>query len=265
MYLKKASAIARILGLMSVVIGVSLAAPSLAQQSQNQKQQPAPKKPVQAQPVAPAAAAPAAAPPAATLVQVKPEPSQANWIKICGEDQQNKKKICYTTRDFVSDQNQPVLAVAVYDVQGEPQKIVRFLLPLGFILAPGVRFTVDTGAPQSGKFAVCFPNGCFAEVSVKDDVIASLKKGNTIAVSVQNQFGREVAFQVPLTDFGKAFDGPPVDPAVLAAEQKRLQDQMQKQAEEMRKKMGGQAPAAGTAPAAPAPVPGAATPAPKTP
>jgi len=57
---------------------------------------------------------------------------------------------------------------------------------------------------------------------------------------------------------GKAFDGPPVDPAVLAAEQKRLQEQMQKQAEEMRQKMGGQAPA-------PASSAGAVTTPPKTP
>jgi len=68
-------------------------------------------------------------------------------------------------------------------------------------------------------------------------------------VSVQNQFGREVVFQVPLLTFGKVFDGPPIDPAVLAAEQKKMQDEMQRQAEEMRKKMGqqGQAPAQGQA------------------
>lgn len=252
----KASSFLRISVKGLLCFAVIAAAPAFAQQQQKQQNQQ--KKPAAAQPAAPAAAP--AAPPAATVVQVKPEPSQANWIKICGEDQQSKKKICYTTRDFVSDQNQPVLAVAVYDVQGDPQKVVRFLLPLGFILAPGVRFAVDTGAAQPGKFAVCFPNGCFAEVGVKDDIIASMKKGATMAVSVQNQFGREVAFQVPLADFGKAFDGPPVDPAVLAAEQKRLQEQMQKQAEEMRKKMGGQAPAAGAAGATTAPAA-----APKTP
>ena len=121
------------------------------------------KKPTLAPTPAPAAA-PAPAPAPAAIVQVQPEPTQSDWIKICGEDQAAKKKICYTTRDFVSDQNQPVLAVAVYDIQGEPQKVVRFLLPLGFILAPGVRFAVDQGTPQPGKYAVCFPNGCFAEV-----------------------------------------------------------------------------------------------------
>ena len=210
------------------------------------------KKPTPAPTPAPAAA-PAPAPAPAAIVQVQPEPTQSDWIKICGEDQAAKKKICYTTRDFVSDQNQPVLAVAVYDIQGEPQKVVRFLLPLGFILAPGVRFAVDQGTPQPGKYAVCFPNGCFAEVPVKDDIITALKKGIALSISVQNQFAKEVVFQVPLSTFGKVFDGPPIDPAVLQAQQQKLQEQMQKQAEEMRKKMDaqGQAPG-GTAPAQPA-------------
>ena len=214
------------------------------------------KKPTPAPTPAPAVPAPQAAPAPVALVQVQPEPTQADWVKICGEDQTTKKKICYTTRDFVSDQNQPVLAVAVYDIQGDSNRVVRFLLPLGFILAPGVRFTVDQGVAQAGKYAVCFPNGCFAEVPVKDDVIAALKKGTSISISVQNQFAREVVFQVPLSTFGKVFDGPAVDPAVLAEQQKKLQEQMQKQAEEMRKKMDTQgqaaAPAAPAAPAVPA-------------
>jgi invasion protein IalB len=201
------------------------------------------KKPAPAPaPAATPAPAPTNAP--AAVVQVQAEPTQPDWIKICGEDQAAKKTICYTTRDFVSDQNQPVLAVAVYDIQGEPQEVVRFLLPLGFILAPGVRFSVDQGTPQPGKYAVCFPNGCFAEVPVKDDIIAALKKGTSLSISVQNQFAKEVIFQVPLATFGKIFDGPAIDPAVLQAQQQKLQEQMQKQAEEMRKKMDaqGQAP-----------------------
>ena len=232
------------LALSLLVLGM---APDAFAQSQ-------PKKPQAAQPAQPAQPAPAAqpAPQGPAVVQVQPEPTQADWIKICGEDQAAKKKVCYTTRDFVSDQNQPVLAVAVYDVQGEPQKTVRFLLPLGFMLAPGVRFNIDQGPSQPGKYAICFPNGCFAEVPVKDDVIAAFKKGQAIMVSVQNQFGREVVFQVPLLTFGKVFDGPPIDPAVLAAEQKKMQDEMQRQAEEMRKKMGQQAPAQGQQPQAPA-------------
>jgi len=231
-----------------LVAGLALTVMAGTVSAQTKKTTPAPAP----APVAPAQPA-APAPQPAAVVVVQPEPTQADWIKICGEDQTTKKKICYTTRDFVSDQNQPVLAVAVYDIQGDPQKVVRFLLPLGFILAPGVRFSVDQGPTQPGKYAVCFPNGCFAEVPVKDDIVAALKKGAAISISVQNQFAREVVFQVPLSTFGKVFDGPAIDPAVLAEQQKKLQEQMQKQAEEMRKKMDAQgqsgAPAAPAAPA----------------
>jgi hypothetical protein len=89
---------------------------------------------------------------------------------------------------------------------------------------------------------------------VKDDFIAALKKGNNLNVSVQNQAGREVTFAVPAAGFGKAFDGPPIDPKVLEEQQKKLQEELEKRSEELRKQLGasgGAAPAPG-APAAPA-------------
>ena len=226
---------------------------------------PAAKRPAAQQPATPAPAAPQA--PAGQqqgqqaqstgplVVQVKAEPSQAEWTKVCGKDPANNAEICYTTRDFVSDQGQPVLAAAVYDVKGpQTQKIVRFLMPLGLLLKPGVRFAVDQGSPVPGSYTVCFPNGCFAEsLGLKDDVVAAMKKGTHINVSVQNQVGREVTFAVPLAGFGKAFDGAPIDPKVLEEQQKRLQEELEKRSEELRKRLeasGGPAGGAAPAPAA---------------
>lgn len=204
---------------------------------------------------APGAGAASAGP---AIVQVKPEPSQTDWTKVCGKDPANNVEICYTTRDFVSDQGQPVLAVAVYDAKGpQPQRIVRFLMPLGLMLQPGIRFAVDQGQPNPGRYAVCFPNGCFAEApGLKDDFINSMKKGTTINVSVQNQVAREVTFAVPLAGFGKAFDGPAIDPKELEARQKHLQEELEKRSDELRKRLESGAGATGTpatasAPAAP--------------
>ena len=137
----------------------------------------------------------------------------------------------------MSDQGQPVLAVAVYDIKGDPNRMVRFLMPLGLLLQPGVRYAVDQGKADTGRFAICLPNGCFAEGTINDAGVAAMKKAGAINISVQNQFAREVTFQVPLAGFGKAFDGAPIDPAVLEQQQKQLQEQMQKQADEMRKKL----------------------------
>ena len=191
-----------------------------------------------------------------TIVQVKSEPSQPEWTKVVGKDTSNNAEICYTTRDFVSDQGQPVLAVAVYDVKSQqPQRIVRFLMPLGLLLQPGVRFAVDQGQATPGRYAICFPNGCFAESPVTPDFINSLKKGTNLNVSVQNQAGREVTFAVPAAGFGKAFDGPAIDPKVLEEQQRKLQAELEKRSDELRKRLessaGGAAPAPGAAPAAP--------------
>src|SRR5919112_929965 len=243
---------------LATALALLVSAPVLAQTA------PAPK------PAAPAArpAAPAQQPaPGAqpqqnagpTVVTVKAEPSQPEWTKVCGKDQNTNTEICYTTRDFVSDQGQPVLALAVYDVKGQqPQKVVRFVMPLGLLLQPGLRFTVDQGQAVAGRYVMCLPNGCFAEAAVKDDFIASLKKGANLNVSVQNQMGRELTFAVPAAGFAKSFDGPPIDPKVLEEQQKRLQEELQKKSEEMRKQMlttGAGAPAA--APGAPAAAPSA--------
>ena len=43
--------------------------------------------------------------------------------------------------------------------------------------------------------------------------------------------------QLPLTDFAKAFDGPPTDPKVFEEQQKKLNEELQKRAEDVRKRL----------------------------
>jgi len=215
-------------------------------------------------PAAPAPAAAPAAQPAAPAgqpqgpIKVELIPTQTDWTKVCGHDQNANKDICYTTRDFSAQADKPpVLAVAIYEVKGEDMHIVRLLMPVGLMLRPGFRFAVDKGAAYEGAFEICFPNGCFAESRVKGSTIADMKKGTELTIAVRNQVNNEVNFGVPLTGFGKAFDGPPVDPKVLAEQQKKLQEELQKRAEEERKRQeaargAGTAPAGGAAPPAPA-------------
>lgn len=245
---------------LSTAIGLAPLA-ALAQQAQPRPAAPRAGQPAPAQQPAQAPAGQAGTGP--TVVQVKPEPSQTTWTKVCGKDQTANKEICYTTRDFVSDQGQPVLAVAIYDVKGDANKIVRFLMPLGLLLQPGIRFGVDAAQPTPGRYAICFPNGCFAEAQVKDDFINAMKKGTTLSVSVQNQGAREVSFAIPLTDFAKGFDGAAIDPKVLEEQQKQLQDELAKRQEELRQRLGAGGAAAPGAPGVPgvpgvAPAPGAA-------
>lgn len=221
----------------------------------------APAKPTQAQP-APAAPAPAGGeqaqqgqPGQQGPMKLDLQPSQPDWTKVCGKDQNANKEICYTTRDFGTQADQPpVLALAVYDVKGDDTKVVRLLVPVGLMLRPGFRFSVDKGPLMEGGYEICFPNGCFGEAKVKTATINSMKKGTTLSVIVKNQVNAEVNFNIPLANFGKAYDGPAIDPKVLEEQQKKLQEELQKRADEERKKLeSSQAGAATGGAAAPTP------------
>ena len=174
--------------------------------------------------------------------------TQKEWTKVCGKDQTANKEVCYTTRDFSAEPGKPpVLALAVYDIKGEDTKIVRMLMPIGLMLRPGFRFAVDEGPTTDGSFEICFPNGCFAEAKIRTAAIDTMKNGSTLNVSVRNQANAEVVFGVPLEGFGKAFDGPAIDPAVLKKQQEQLQAGLQKQAEEERKRLEAQKGSGGAA------------------
>lgn len=187
---------------------------------------------------APAAPAPAAAAPVTGPVKLDLQPMQSPWTKICGKDQANNKEVCYTTRDFgQAPDKPPTLAVAIYQMQGEENRIARFLLPVALMIKPGFRLIIDKGEPIAGEFAICFPNGCFAETRLNGATVATLKKAQTATVQVRNQGNVEVNFTLPMKDFAAAFDGPPVDPKVLEQQNQELQKQLEEKARLQREQL----------------------------
>jgi hypothetical protein len=105
------------------------------------------------------------------------------------------------------------------------------------LLKPGFRLVIDKGEPIDGKFAICFPNGCFAEAELNGATLGALKKAQTASVIVRNQANIEVTFNLPMKDFGTAFDGPAVDPKVLAQQNQELQKQLEERARLQRQKL----------------------------
>jgi invasion protein IalB len=183
------------------------------------------------------------------------------WTKICGKDPATGKDVCYTTRDFGQATDQPpTLAIAVYQMANQEKRIARFLLPVALMLKPGFRMIIDKGEPIDGKFAICFPNGCFAEAELNTATINALKKSQTVSVQVHNQADQIVSFNLPMKDFETAFEGAAIDPKVLEQQNQELQKQLEEKARAAREQLEKQSGAA--APAAPAPAPAATTPTP---
>jgi invasion protein IalB len=228
------------------LLAVALAAvgPALAQQPKPAKpaaQKPAPAKPATAAPAAPAPQA-AAAPP-----QLMYSP----WIKVCGKGPEtNNKQVCVLTKDGRLENGMPVAVVQLFEPEGEP-KVLRVTVPLGMQLQHGTRMIIDQGQPAQEPYKICFPVGCMSDYPVTDATIAAMKKGKQIVLQAINMQGTPISLPLPLNDFAKAYDGPPTDPKVVEEQQRKLQEELQKKAEEARKKLEAQQPAAPAAPAAP--------------
>jgi invasion protein IalB len=195
----------------------------------------APARPAQGQkPAAPAAQPAQQAAPQADQPQLIYSP----WTKFCLKGQEaNAKQVCFTGKDARLESGMPVVAAVLIEPDGDPKKVLRVTLPLGMQITHGTRIIVDQGQPAQGPYVICFTNGCMADYEVTADLIGRLKKGQQLAVQAINSNGQPVSLNLPLSDFAKAYDGPPTDPKVFEEQQKKLQDELQRRANDARQKL----------------------------
>jgi invasion protein IalB len=223
--------------------------PVLAQQAPPQR--PAPKAAPKAAPKPAQQPAPAPAP-AAPQPQAQgemPPLIYSPWAKFCNKaPDPNAKQVCFTGRDARTETGVPVVAAALIEPEGEPKKILRITLPSPLQLQYGSRIIVDQNQPVTGPFFTCFANGCMADYEGTPDLITKMKKGQQMVVQAININGTQISFPLPLSDFAKANEGAPSDPKKYEEDQAKLQAELQKRAEEQRKKLEAQGQSAPAAP-----------------
>ena len=267
------------LAALTTAVALVVAVPAFAQQTpppaaapkakEAPKEAPkaAPKAPAPAKQPAPTAQKQPAAPTQPAQAQQGQPPQQPQgqqdqqvqliyspWTKFCLKGQAaTDKQICFTGKDGRIESGQPVVAAVVIEPEGEPKKLLRVTLPLGMKLAEGTRIMVDTDAnAQTGPYVICFANGCMADYEATAEVVDRMKKGQNLIIQAINANNQPLTLPLPLGDFAKAYDGPPTDPKVFEEQQKKLQEELQKRADEARKNLEKQQGSSGAAaPAAP--------------
>ena len=190
-----------------------------------------PKKPA-GSPTAPAQPAPPE--PAAGVAQTSAQLVYSPWTKICGKDPPpaNSKVVCLIVKEArVKEARLEVGAfaasAALVESEDEPKKILRVILPLGVQIQPGTRVFIDQGPAAQRPYLICFANGCMSDYEADAVMVTKLAKGQELVIQAIDSSGQPVTVKLPLTDFAKAYEGPPIDPKVLEERQKRLQEEVQ--------------------------------------
>jgi invasion protein IalB len=152
----------------------------------------------------------------------QPDLTYSFWTKICQKGPEaNAKQVCFLARDAHLESGMPVAVVVLVEPEGEAKKLLRVTLPLGVSLQAGTRVIIDNGQPLTGPYVICLSEGCMAEYEASDEMITKMKSGQNLHVQGINGLGQPINIPMPLVDFAKAYDGPPIDPKELEQQEKK--------------------------------------------
>ena len=79
-------------------------------------------------------------------------------------------------------------------------------LPLGLNLPAGAKLQIDEGKASDMQIQTCEARGCYANLPISPEMLATLKSGKQLKVSFQNLAKETITIPMPLADFAAAYE-----------------------------------------------------------
>jgi len=141
-----------------------------------------------------------------TLAQGAVKSSHGAWSMVCDTPPGAASEQCALMQILVSDAR-PELGLTVVALRTADRKkeFLRVQAPLGVLLPFGVGLDIDGKDFGRAYFVRCFTDGCYIEVALAGDLLASLQKGNVATLSVFQTPEEGIGFPVDLTGFSDGY------------------------------------------------------------
>lgn len=132
------------------------------------------------------------------------------WKLRCDSVPGAKEEQCGLTQFVTAEDRQNVgLSLIVVRTADKQSVKLRILAPLGVFLPTGLGLRIDGADMGRAGFVRCIPNGCYAEVTLNDEIIGQLQSG-TEALFVINQIPEEgIGIPIALNGFAEGFEALP--------------------------------------------------------
>ena len=156
------------------------------------------------------AQAPAATPAPAPAPPPAPAPSQdagvqSGWRVECSGD--GKTLDCRAVQQMINRDEKQLVVQLVARINPETKAPALGLqLPLGINLAEPIQIKVDNGTAEKYPVQTCTAAGCFVTFPLKDPLLASMRTGTTLRITVLDTNKRPITIDAPLLGFGLAYD-----------------------------------------------------------
>ena len=127
------------------------------------------------------------------------------WRVECSGD--GKTLDCRAVQQMVNQADkQLVVQLAARIAPDTKAPALALQLPLGINLAEPIQIKVDDGTAEKVPVQTCTAAGCFVTLPLKDPLLAAMRTGKTLRVTVYDATKRAITIEVPLLGFGLAFD-----------------------------------------------------------
>ena len=134
--------------------------------------------------------------------------SDSAWQIRCDKDEAGKATHCEMfSRLNLQKTNERVVEFAIGYPKGDKLSAARgiIVMPLGIDLQDDAVILVDEKAIFHAKINYCLKSGCYALVTLPDQIVTQFKKGNDAALKFKANNGKFVMVKIPLTGFTKTF------------------------------------------------------------
>ena len=98
------------------------------------------------------------------------------------------------------------LTVIVLKTADLKTRLMRVVAPLGVLLPSGLGLKIDNQDVGRAGFVKCEINGCIAEVTMDDKLIAAMRNGKTSTFIIFQSPEEGIGFPMSLKGFGDGFD-----------------------------------------------------------
>jgi invasion protein IalB len=134
-----------------------------------------------------------------------PEAPAAAWRVECSGD--GKVLECRAVQQvYHRETRQLLLSVAVRPSADGKSGAMLVTLPLGLNVSEPVQVKVDNGAPEKQAIQTCTNVGCFVAMTLSDKLVAAMRTGTDLKITVQDANKKPVEMSLPLLGFALAFD-----------------------------------------------------------
>jgi invasion protein IalB len=148
----------------------------------------------------------------ATTVQSAPAPAPtpetpqvAAWRVECTGD--GKTLDCRAVQQlFHRESRQLLVQLLVRPAADGKSGALIIQLPLGLNLTEPITVKVDNGISERQAIQTCTNVGCFVAMTVADKLLAAMRTGTELKLTMQDANKKPVDLALPLLGFGLAFD-----------------------------------------------------------